>query len=632
MDPEEERGRRSRAPTPASDIRDRDPDSPDSRSPSPESQAFEAGLAGIYRTENPRTIPSSESGDSDLDDSDYSPERSDILSPWLILALEELTLTSTGSEATTDRSGTSSTGLTDALEDLTLPSDSGASRTEDGQNEQYNFSPERRDALMRQMHRDIAGYDAARERAFGREHGYEVYPSTPEPPASRGKRRRDNSRNSDASLNERIGRNSAWRAASPSLSEIITELISSRPVSRERDRSSSPARTASPSLTENVTEFIRSRRVRREQGRQFPPTRTASEASAHRSRRNSSSSPARSDAGSEEMLVDPHGLPYERSPVLSSRSLRRSSSQGTRAGAGSLPRTPVRIQSPERVDRGPLTSHSRNPIDDFLDELCSDASRAGREMLAYNHDHPGFAHSQGSENESYIFSVLRDLPEYDSSIVDRLHFEEAEARLQDTLQRRMIVAAVADGMDPREACEFLQAWRRFARNKEWNDVPGMLSMRHMQFWSALRKGWGTERWSIWRPSDRFLAQVRTMLLEGLRFTHTPWEGSYAGSSGTDPMANLTSRIADSGLPREEIERLNELFGGDREWTRIARTFHEWLAAAEFVQQQRIAGEMSLSIEDIRLDRLERLIREEWLLNGVRRIPGPPPPRRRRRRS
>jgi hypothetical protein len=98
------------------------------------------------------------------------------------------------------------------------------------------------------------------------------------------------------------------------------------------------------------------------------------------------------------------------------------------------------------------------------------------------------------------------------------------------------------------------------------------------------------------------------------------------------MANLTSRIADSGLPREEIERLNELFGGDREWTRIARTFHEWLAAAEFVQQQRIAGEMSLSIEDIRLDRLERLIREEWLLNGVRRIPGPPPPRRRRRRS
>jgi hypothetical protein len=76
---EEERGRRSRAPSPAaSDINNRNPDS---RSPSPLSQAFEDGLEAIYRTENPGTRPSSHSGDSDADDSDYVPERSEILSP-----------------------------------------------------------------------------------------------------------------------------------------------------------------------------------------------------------------------------------------------------------------------------------------------------------------------------------------------------------------------------------------------------------------------------------------------------------------------------------------------------------------------------------------------------------------------
>jgi len=615
---EERRNERLRARIPASDIRDR---SPGSRSPSPLSQAFEAGLADIYRTENRRMRASSESGDSGASDSDYSPGRSDIVSPWPVFALEELTVTPGDSEEWTSIEGsdTSSLGLAAALEGLNIPSGSSPrtrrrpgssageiSSVEDSQSEQYNFSPERREALMRQMHRDIAAYDAARERAFGREHGYEVYPSIPEPPAGRPKRRRDGSENSDASLNERLGRNTAWRATSPA----ETEIIISRSVSRGRDRSSSSARAG---IVVSVREI----------------------------RREGSPSSAASDVGSETLTDEIRGRRSSGASVASllSGDRGRSSSRGAVSRGGSPPLTPRRMPSPLRVDVGPLTRRSRNPVDDFLIELCTNATRAGTEMFASNRYHPGFALSPrflGSEHEDFLYSTLRDVSDYESSTVDRLRFEEAVGRLQDSLHKRMILAAVADGMDVREAWEFLDAWRRFARNKEWNDVPGMLSMRHMQFWSAIRKGWGTDRWGIWRCGDWFLTEVRNMLLEGLHFTHTPWEGSYDGPSDDNPIANLTIRIGESGLPSQEIERLNELFGGDLEWKRIARIFHEWLEASAFVQEGRTTEEESWPIERLRLDRLERLIREEWLLNGIRTIPAdrpsPPTPTRSRRGS
>jgi hypothetical protein len=147
----------------------------------------------------------------------------------------------------------------------------------------------------------------------------------------------------------------------------------------------------------------------------------------------------------------------------------------------------------------------------------------------------------------------------------------------------------------------------------------MLALQHLQFWAAIRKGWGTERWGIWRPSEPFLAEGERMLLEGLHFPHTAWQETYEGPS-RNLGANVIGRINDSGIAPQEIARFEELYQEGLGLARIAALFHEWIEADEFVSNSRTTEEHFMS-QDLRLDRLERLIREDWLINGHRTLGG-----------
>jgi len=169
------------------------------------------------------------------------------------------------------------------------------------------------------------------------------------------------------------------------------------------------------------------------------------------------------------------------------------------------------------------------------------------------------------------------------------------------------------GMDPREGEALLNSWSTFLarrRAPRYLNIRGQLSWEDMLFWTAFRRGWGT-----WRPNDMFIQDVRRLLQNRTEFDHTP----------TSPLRVEISRdqIIAANLPPSENTRLLQLWDDRyverRTPGRIERILSNWNNFAPIAEQTRLESERGMSLEELRLDRLERLIREETIVNANRYV-------------
>ena len=169
------------------------------------------------------------------------------------------------------------------------------------------------------------------------------------------------------------------------------------------------------------------------------------------------------------------------------------------------------------------------------------------------------------------------------------------------------------GMDPREGEELLRRWLEFLTHHSqprYLNIPGQLRWEDMLFWTAFRRGWGT-----WRPNDMFIQDVRRLLQNRTEFDHTP----------TSPLRVEISRdqIIAANLPPSENTRLLQLWDDRyverRTPGRIERILSNWNNFAPIAEQTRLESERGMSLEELRLDRLERLIREETIVNANRYV-------------
>jgi hypothetical protein len=172
---------------------------------------------------------------------------------------------------------------------------------------------------------------------------------------------------------------------------------------------------------------------------------------------------------------------------------------------------------------------------------------------------------------------------------------------------RLMLLAVRDGLDIREGILIIWLWTRWSSNMftwEQRDVEGFLPLSVMLFWVALRRGWGS-----WIPSRGMLEEARSMLLLHTKFNHS--------------VALPNMRVGSFSIPRHERARFVALVGGDIGISRTVQILDNWTA---FVSAENLdsapppAGYSSTEV--FRLDRLERLIVEERVVNARRRVRGP----------
>ncbi len=90
-----------------------------------------------------------------------------------------------------------------------------------------------------------------------------------------------------------------------------------------------------------------------------------------------------------------------------------------------------------------------------------------------------------------------------------------------------------------------------------------------------------------------------------------------GFSETDLQNDNQHRILNTGLPLNERTRFLILL---EEWPppeRLAQILNQWLGFRDYCEETRIQSEFCLTAEELHSDPLERLIREERLINARR---------------
>jgi hypothetical protein len=105
-------------------------------------------------------------------------------------------------------------------------------------------------------------------------------------------------------------------------------------------------------------------------------------------------------------------------------------------------------------------------------------------------------------------------------------------------------------------------------------------------------------------------EARVLLRRRTEFDHTPLRGEIT-----------RAQIVAISLPPLEKERLLQLWDDQiierRTEGRIERINSNWINFAPRAEQTRLESERGMSLEELRLDRLERLIREETIVNAKR---------------
>lgn len=208
-------------------------------------------------------------------------------------------------------------------------------------------------------------------------------------------------------------------------------------------------------------------------------------------------------------------------------------------------------------------------------------------------------------------SFLPSLPSQPPSIRDLLVYERMADSLQPDILWLIINQAITDGLDQREATEFIGHWNQyvFRFQDPYPEIEGMIPLLHLQFFIALQLGWGS-----WSPSYNFLRSVRRLFVrESTRFPHIPWDGIPTGPG--DPRTSALDWITRMrSIPFPERRRMLDLAGEGADIHRVVGIFQTWLMQGRFVENSRMPGETGFSTEELRLDRLERITREEEILN------------------
>ncbi|KAG9236738.1 hypothetical protein BJ875DRAFT_455576 [Amylocarpus encephaloides] len=200
-------------------------------------------------------------------------------------------------------------------------------------------------------------------------------------------------------------------------------------------------------------------------------------------------------------------------------------------------------------------------------------------------------------------------------------FRAVLPRLEDNqVLLAQVFAAVHDGMDVREAYEFIEQWCGYTLN--WRNpflqIPGMIEIQALQFWVALRRGWGG-----WKPSDACLSNVRRRLTQGSLVNHLPEERTVFEMAAPDADHVVRFEIQETGLPDLEMDRLCHLLQEGIDAQRVSVMVQNWNSSSDWIEASRMPTERSVSIARLRLDRLERMIREENVVNA-RQIAPPRP--------
>lgn len=173
----------------------------------------------------------------------------------------------------------------------------------------------------------------------------------------------------------------------------------------------------------------------------------------------------------------------------------------------------------------------------------------------------------------------------------------------------MMLIAVQDGMNVRQAVAFLTEWFLWLEHTAeiWPTPGELIDIRILQFWVALRHGWGG-----WQPSQEMLNRVR----EALQLESSIIHPLYTGEPGFDDFddENSLSSIRASDLPPEEQDRFRRLREDDRlHHGRIEAIYVNWRL---YIRNYVLSSELGQTSE-FRLNRLERLIREERVMNASR---------------
>ncbi|KAF8850269.1 hypothetical protein BDZ45DRAFT_751922 [Acephala macrosclerotiorum] len=194
------------------------------------------------------------------------------------------------------------------------------------------------------------------------------------------------------------------------------------------------------------------------------------------------------------------------------------------------------------------------------------------------------------------------------------------SEIEATLLRTVIGIAMADGMSMGEAAAFLFYWMILREQdadvmEHYPSVPTMLPTSIIMFWFALRRGW-----SRWRPSLRMLNKVREFLQQNTSLNHAVVRQADGDNVDSEEELDVLANIESSVLPDVEKERLRKLVD-DEQMTgaRINRVFENWVAYEAIVEDTRLASEEHFSRAELRLDRLERIIREERIVNARRTL-------------
>jgi hypothetical protein len=149
-----------------------------------------------------------------------------------------------------------------------------------------------------------------------------------------------------------------------------------------------------------------------------------------------------------------------------------------------------------------------DPAEEFLIHLLNQAEMTGEQAARRQEEQgPQFEELRAeTDRAQFRYSLLRGAMDGPPSGDDWTSFEQLLNLLareetspgnigggREELALVMLLTAQPDGMDIREAKAFGLEWHVWSNRSQelYPDVPRFLSLRYIEFWSALRQGWGT---------------------------------------------------------------------------------------------------------------------------------------------
>lgn len=175
-----------------------------------------------------------------------------------------------------------------------------------------------------------------------------------------------------------------------------------------------------------------------------------------------------------------------------------------------------------------------DPAEDFLVYLLTETQTIRLGPRRQEEEGPRFEELRlPLEAARFRYSLVRQAMDGTPTETDKIAFEDSIDLLRredssrgtngariETAASVILLAAQRDGIDIREATRFAIEWTQWTNSSSrwalYPDIGGFIFVSDMQFWTALRRGWGN-----WRPSQRMLDEVRRVLQNETIFAYTP---------------------------------------------------------------------------------------------------------------